>query len=106
MNTSLPTAVLLHGGTPARRTALAAALRATFHEDIRIRLSSRAAEAAKCLADPAVRAVFLLDAPVDSEAVRQAVAARGLAPRVYDIEPRDQADVIVPLIRGLAPDAR
>ena len=88
------------------RAALSAALRATFQEDIRIRLSSRAAEAAKCLADPAVRAVFLLDAPDDGEAVRQAASVRGLAPRVYDIEPRDQADVIVPLIRASAADAR
>lgn len=91
--------VLLHGGTMARRSALSKALRAAFGDDLRVRVSSSAAEAAKCLADPAMAAVFLLDAPHDSSAVRTAVTARGLSARVYDLEPRDGDEVLRALVR-------
>ena len=92
-------AVLLHGGTVQRRSALASALRAVANLDVRVRVSSRAAEASKCLADPAVIAVFLVDAPDDADAVRGAAQARGLQARVYDLEPRDTADAVVALVR-------
>ena len=92
-------AVLIHGGTPARRTALAHALRSAEGLALRVRVSSRAAEAAKCLADPAVAAVFLVDAPEDAEAVRLSARARGLGAQVYDLEPRDGADMVVSLAR-------
>jgi hypothetical protein len=93
-------AVLIHGGTPARRASLAQALRTANGLEVRVRVSSRAAEAAKCLADPAVAAVFLVDEPVDGAAVRSAATARGLAAHTYDLEPRDEAEVIVSLARA------
>ena len=93
-------AVLIHGGTTVRRAALAGALRTAEGLDVRVRVSSRAAEAAKCLADPAVAAVFLVDAPVDGDAVRASAQARGLAARTYDLEPRDDAEMIVTLARS------
>lgn len=93
-------AVLVHGGTPARRTSLAQALRAAPGLDLRVRVSSRAAEAAKCLADPAVVAVFLIDAPIDAVAVRTSARARGLAAQTYDLEPRDDVEMIVSLARA------
>jgi hypothetical protein len=93
-------AVLIHGGTPARRASLADALRTAGGLDVRVRLSSRAAEAAKCLADPAVAAVFLVDAPVDGDAVRNSARANGLAAQTYDLEPRDGAEMIVSLVRA------
>ena len=61
--------------------------------------SSRAAEAAKCLADPAVVAVFLVDTPADGEAVRANAVARGLQARTYDLEPRDDAAIVISLAR-------
>ena len=70
--------------------------------EVRVRVSSRAAEAAKCLADPAVAAVFLVDGPSDAEAVRASAGARGLAAQVYDFEPRDDEEMIVSLTRGLS----
>jgi hypothetical protein len=93
-------AVLIHGGTPARRASLAQALRNASGMDVRVRLSSRAAEAAKCLADPAVAAVFLVDAPIDAEAVRASASARGLTAQTYDLQPRDEAEMIVSLTRA------
>ena len=93
-------AFLLHGGTVARRAALAQALRDAIDRDARVRLSSRAAEAAKCLADPAIVAVFLIDGPYDADTVRAAAGARGLAAHVYDLEPRDAADVMISLARA------
>ena len=94
-------AVLIHGGTPARRASLSNSLRNANGLDVRVRLSSRAAEAAKCLADPAVAAVFLIDDPGDAEAVRASALARGLTSKTYDLEPRDDAEVIVSLTRAL-----
>ncbi len=97
-------AVLLHGGTMARRTALSRALRsARGLETLRIRLSSSAAEAAKCLADPAVRGVFLLDAPRDADMVRAAAESRGLRAHVYALEARDNEEVLVALARRALP---
>lgn len=93
-------AVLIHGGTTSRRAALAQALRTATGLELRVRLSSRAAEAAKCLADPAVAAVFLVDAPHDAEAVRVSARARGLGAQVYDLEPRDAADLVISLARS------
>jgi hypothetical protein len=99
-------AVLLHGGTMARRSTLSRALRsARGLEVLRIRLSSSAAEAAKCLADPAVRAVFLLDAPRDADVVRAAAESRGLRAHVYALEARDTEEVLVALVRGALPPA-
>lgn len=92
-------AVLVHGGSVARRTALAHALRTASGLDVRVRVSSRAAEAVKCLADPAVVALFLVDAPDDADSVRAAAQARGMASRVYELEPRDAGDVVVSLTR-------
>ncbi len=92
--------VLLHGGTMARRAALSQSLRATFDaEQVRVRVSSSAAEAAKCLADSAMVAVFLIDAPRDASAVRAAAAARGLVKHLYDLEPRDTGEVLTALVR-------
>ena len=93
-------AVLVHGGTMARRAALSQALRTASGLAVRVRVSSGAAEAAKCLADPAVVALFLVDAPHDAAALRAASAARGLASQVYDLEPRDGAEVVVSLARA------
>ncbi len=93
-------AVLIHGGTASRRTSLAQALRAAAGLALRVRVSARAAEAAKCLADPAVAAVFLLDAPEDADAVRMSARARGLGAHVYDLEPRDAADMVISLARA------
>ena len=93
-------AFLLHGGTVARRAALAQALRDAIDLDARVRLSSRAAEAAKCLADPAIVAVFLVDAPHDADSVRTASHARGLTSHVYDLESRDSAEVVISLARA------
>jgi len=93
-------AVLLHGGAMARRSALAHAIRETHGlGSVRVRVSSRAAEAAKCLADPAIVAVFLLDAPADGDAVRAGAAGRALGRYCYDVEPRDESDVVVRLVR-------
>jgi hypothetical protein len=108
-------AVLVHGGSMARRSALAHALRGAAALGVRVRVSSRAAEAAKCLADPLVIAVLLVDAPDDADVVRAAVVAmsssrvlsspqeqRAATPRrarVYDLEPRDDADVVISLVR-------
>lgn len=98
-------AILLHGGTMARRAALSQALRsAPGLEALRIRVSSRAAEAAKCLADPAVVAVFLVDAPGDAEAVRTAALARGRRSPVYALEPRDGGEVVIALVREVVRD--
>jgi len=97
--------VLIHGGTPARRSALAQALRSAQGLELRVRVSSRAAEAAKCLADPAVVAVFLIDAPDDAEAVRMSARARGLGAHIYDFEPRDGAELIVSLARAASEGA-
>ena len=99
----------------ARRSALAHALRGAAALGVRVRVSSRAAEAAKCLADPLVIAVLLVDAPDDADVVRAAVVAmsssrvlsspqeqRAATPRrarVYDLEPRDDADVVISLVR-------
>ncbi len=89
----------------ARRAALSQALRsAPGLEALRIRVSSRAAEAAKCLADPAVVAVFLLDAPGEAEAVRAAALASGRRSPVYALEPRDGGDVVVALVRDVVRD--
>jgi hypothetical protein len=97
-------AVLLHGGTMTRRAALSRAIRRARGLDVvRIRLSSSAAEAAKCLADPAVRAVFLLDAPRDADRVREAAVSRGLRAHVYALEARDTEEVLVALVRGALP---
>lgn len=97
-------AVLLHGGTMARRAALSRAVRnARGLDGVRIRLSSSAAEAAKCLADPAVRAVFLLDAPRDADMVREAAVSRGLRAHVYALEARDTEEILVALVRGALP---
>lgn len=93
-------AVLIHGGSMTRRTELAQALRSADGLDVRVRVSSRAAEAAKCLADPAVVALFLVDAPMDAESVRDAAKARGLTSCVYDLEPRDSAELVVGLTRS------
>jgi hypothetical protein len=99
-------AVLLHGGTMARRATLARAIRAaTGLGTVRVRVSSRAAEAAKCLADPGMVAVFLLDAPTDGDAVRGAALGSVLGRHCYDVEPRDDGDVVVRLVRT-AVDAR
>lgn len=92
-------AVLVHGGTPMRRSSLAQALRDAEGLALRVRVSSRAAEAAKCLADPAVAAVFLVDAPDDADAVRASARARGLTAQVYDLEPRDGNEVVISLAR-------
>ncbi|MBL0170231.1 MAG: hypothetical protein IPP90_05770 [Gemmatimonadaceae bacterium] len=100
VNSVVNGAVLVHGGTMARRASLATALRSADGLSVRVRVSSRAAEAAKCLADPAVVAVFLVDAPDDADAVRAAALARGLAASVYALEPRDTADVVVSLTRA------
>ncbi len=98
-------AILIHGGSPERRHALARAVRehvhVTYGQELRVRVSSRAAEAAKCLADPAVTAVFLLNAPHDAAAVRLAAAPLGLTAQVYDLDDRDSADVVVSLIRDV-----
>lgn len=98
-------AILLHGGTLPRRTALANALRGAPHLDVRVRLSSRAAEAAKCLADPAVRAVLLIDAPLDAPAVQAAVhaaeASHARPVRVIDLQPRDGNEMVIGLVRSL-----
>jgi hypothetical protein len=75
-------------------------MRAVADLHVRVRVSSRAAEAAKCLADPAVVAVFLVDAPDDADAVRAAARARGLHAHIYDLESRDAADVVVSLTRA------
>jgi len=83
----------------ARRSALSQALRAAYGEALRVRVSSSAAEAAKCLADPAMAAVFLLDAPHDAASVRAAVSDRGLAARVYELQPRDGDEVLRALVR-------
>jgi hypothetical protein len=91
--------VLLHGGEIARRTALAAAIRERL--SVRVRTSSRAAEAAKALADPAMFAVLLLEEPADALALRASAAARGLAHRVYDVQARDDADVVVGMLRAM-----
>lgn len=97
-------AVLLHGGTMARRAALSRAIRgARGLDSVRVRLSSSAAEAAKCLADPAVRAVFLIDAPRDADMVREAAVTRGLRAHVYALEARDTEEVLVALVRGALP---
>ncbi len=92
-------AVLVHGGSLMRRASLAQAIRAADHLAVRVRVSSRAAEAAKCLADPSMVAVFLVDAPDDAESVRAAATARGLASRVYDLQLRDEAELVVSLTR-------
>ena len=93
-------AVLVHGGSMARRAAFAQALRAANGLDVRVRLSSRATEAAKCMADPALVAVYLVDVPDDAEAVRAAAAARGLASDVYELQPRDAVELVVSLARA------
>lgn len=69
-------AILLHGGSPHRRAAVAAALQGHWGNGVRVHRSSRAAEAAKWLVDPSVAGVVLLDAPTDAEAVRLAAAQR------------------------------
>ncbi len=91
--------MLLHGGTPMRRSSLAHALRDADVLALRVRVSSRAAEAAKCLADPAVAAVFLIDAPDDADAVRAAARARGLGAQIYDLQPRDGAELVISIAR-------
>ena len=93
-------AVLVHGGSLMRRASLAQAIRAAAQLAVRVRLSSRAAEAAKCLADLSVVAGFLVDAPDDAESVRAAAAARGLAFCVYDLQPRDEGQVVISLTRA------
>lgn len=98
-NPSPSAAVLLHGGTPARRASLSQQIRVVLPQ-LRVRTSSRAAEAAKCMADPAVVAVFLLDAPEDAPAVRGKAMQHGLYSHVYDLEPRDAGDVVATLIRN------
>lgn len=92
-------AVLLHGGTPARRSMLSVALREATQ--VRVRLSSRAAEAAKCLADPSVMAVFLLDDPSDASEVRANAATRVQARHIYELQPRDNAEVVIALVRNV-----
>lgn len=93
--------VLLHGGTMARRTTLARAIReAPGLGAVRVRVSSRAAEAAKCLADPAIVAVFFVDAATDVDAVRRAADARALGRQCYTLEPRDDGDMVVRLVRS------
>lgn len=71
-------ALLVHGGSPARRAAVTEAIAKAIAQrgggHYRIGRSSRAAEAAKWLADASVRGVVLLDAPVDADAVRAATA--------------------------------
>lgn len=96
---SINAAVLLHGGTPARRALLSQQLRVA-QPQVRVRVSSRAAEAAKCLADPAVLAVFLIDAPDDASIVRANAMGRGLTQHVYDLEPRDAGEVVATLVRN------
>ena len=65
-----------------------------------MRTSSRAAEAAKCLADPATVAVILLDAPHDADAVRAAAAQVGVTRHVYELEPRDDETMAVSVARA------
>ncbi len=98
--------ILLHGGEVARRNQLSQQVRERL-AGLRVRTSSRAAEAAKALADPASRAVVLVDAPADADAVRAAAASRGLGARVYELQPRDGAEQLVGLLRAamIAPDA-
>lgn len=91
--------ILLHGGSVARRNTLATAIRERL--TMRVRTSSRAAEAAKALADPAMRAVLLLDAPADADAIRAAAAARALSQRVYEVQARDDIDVVVGMVRAM-----
>ena len=94
-------AVLIHGGTMARRTTLTRAIReAPGLGTVRVRVSSRTAEAAKCLADPAIVAVFFVDAATDVAAVRRAAEARALGRQCYTLEPRDDGDVVVRLVRS------
>ncbi len=94
-------AVLIHGGTMVRRSTLARAIReARGLDTVRVRVSSRAAEAAKCLADPAIVAVFLVDAPTDADAVRRAADARALGRQCHAVESRDDGDVVVRLVRS------
>ncbi|MEI6739208.1 MAG: hypothetical protein WCK74_02760 [Gemmatimonadaceae bacterium] len=69
-------AILLHGGSPDRRADVAAALLGRWGDGLRVHRSSRAAEAAKWLVDPAVVGVVLIDAPPDAAAVRLAAAQR------------------------------
>jgi hypothetical protein len=97
-------AILLHGGTMSRRAALSRAVREAHGLDsVRVRLSSSAAEAAKCLADPAVCAIFLLDAPRDADMVRDAATVRSVRMQIYELEPRDAADVFIALVRRAIP---
>jgi hypothetical protein len=91
--------VLLHGGSVSRRAILADAIRTARGGDVRVRMSSRAAEAAKCLADPSVIAVFFVDAPDDATAVRARILQQQLDTDEYQLEPRDTGDVVVSLVR-------
>lgn len=93
--------VLLHGGSVARRQSLATALRERV--GVRVRTSSRAAEAAKAMADPAMLAVLLLDAPLDADAIRAAATARSLGARVYEVQARDDVDLVVAMVRAMRP---
>ena len=96
--------ILLHGGSSARRSAIGDAVRNRVLDSegfpVRVRTSSQAAEAAKCLADPSTVALLLLDAPHDAVAVRAAAAQVGVGRHVYDLEPRDDADVAVSVVRS------
>lgn len=65
--------VLVHGGPAARRNAVTNALRAR-HPGLLLRVSSHLAEAAKCLADPMVRLVVIIDDPHTDGTVAQHVA--------------------------------
>ena len=66
---------------------------------VRVLLSSRAAEAAKCLADPAMIAVFLLDEAADVRAVRRAAAAHALVDHCYTVPTHHDDDVVVRVLR-------
>ena len=96
--------ILLHGGSSARRSAIGDAVRNRVVDEngfpVRVRTSSRAAEAAKCLADPSTVAVLLLDAPNDADAVRDAATQVGVSRHVYDIEPRDDVEIAVSVARS------
>jgi hypothetical protein len=85
----------------AHRTTLTRAIReAPDLGTVRVRVSSRAAEAAKCLADPAIVAVLLVDSSADIDAVRRAAEARDLGRHCYVLEARDRGDVVVRLVRS------
>lgn len=76
------------------RAHVSAASSGPSHPDaVTLRLSSSAAEAAKCLADGTVVAIVLLDRPRDADAVR-ASASTG-APRVFTLDADDAPEALM-----------